>query len=279
MATHDWSAVRRYYEDTWFDYHWGWITRRAAGMHCGLVEPGMRGHANSLLAMNSAVADEVGVGPGDRVLDAGCGVGGSSVWLAAERGAQVVGINIVPSQIAFAVKRARRYGVSNSAAFIEADLTDSGLAAESFDVAWLQESSCHIPDKEGMLREMHRVLRPGGRVVVADFFASPDALERDDFRTWVASWEMSLATEDKWRAALESAGFGEVRLRDVTEPVERSLERLRGRTKILERPTRLLERIGARNEAQIRNAQGGQAMWSALQAGAFRYGILTATRR
>ena len=278
MTTQDWSAVRRYYEDTWSDYRWGWITRRAAGMHCGYVEPHQRSQAESLLAMNAVIAEEVGVRSGDKVLDAGCGVGGTSVWLAAERDVHVVGINIVPSQIDRAIRRARRFGVTASTAFLEADLTDSGLDAESFDVAWLQESSCHIPDKAGMLAEMRRVLRPGGRLAVADFFAAPGAAEREDFRTWVASWEMALATEDAWRGALASAGFEQVHLRDVTGPVTLSMERLRRRTALLARPTRLLERIGARNETQIRNVRGGQEMRTALQAGAFRYCILTATR-
>ncbi len=277
MSTHDWSAVRRYYEDTWSDYRWGWITRRAAGMHCGYVEPEQRSHAESLLAMNAAVADQVGVRPGERVLDAGCGVGGTSVWLAAERKARVVGINIVPSQIEWAARRARRYGVAARAEFIEADLMDTGLEASSFDVAWLQESSCHVPDKVGMLAEMRRLLRPGGRIAVADFFAVPGAAAREDFRTWVSAWEMALSTEGEWQDFLAQTGFEEVRWRDVTAPVTRSMERLHRFTKRLELPMRLLERIGARNETQIRNARAGQAMWSALQAGAFRYDILTAT--
>ena len=275
---HDWSAVRRYYEDTWSDYRWGWITRRAAGMHCGYVAPGQRSHAESLLAINAVIAEEAGVRSGDTVLDAGCGVGGTSVWLAVERGARVTGINIVPSQIERALRRARRFGVTESTEFHDADLTDSGLGAGSFDVAWLQESSCHIPDKAGMLAEMRRVLRPGGRLAVADFFAAPGAAEREDFRTWVASWEMALTTEDAWRGALASAGFEQVHLSDVTGPVTLSLDRLRRRTALLARPSRFLERIGARNDAQIRNARGGLAMWTALQAGAFRYCILTATR-
>lgn len=274
----DWDDLRRFYEDTWSDYRWGWITRRAAGMHSGYALSARSSQADSLLAMNAVIADTVGVRRGDRVLDAGCGVGGTSVWLAAERGARVLGINIVPSQIEWAIRRARRLRVAQHVEFALADLSDSGLPAESFDVAWLQESACHIPDKAGMLAEMQRVLRPGGRLAVADFFVSPGAAARDDFRTWVASWQMALASEDAWRAALASTGFENVRLLDVTGPVRLSLERLQRRLHWFERPLRLLERMGLRNENQIRNSRGGQAMGSALEAGAFRYGILTADR-
>jgi len=246
-------------------------------VHYGYVEPQQRSHAESLLAMSGVIGEEVGVRSGNKVLDAGCGVGGTSVWLATERDVSVVGINIVPSQLRRAARRARQFGVTASTAFLEADLTDSGHDPDSFDIAWLQESSCHIPDKAGMLAEMRRVLRPGGRLAVADFFAEPRAAERDDFRTWVESWEMALSTEKEWRGIVASAGFERVHLRDVTGPMTLSMKRLNRRASLLARPMRFLERISARNETQIRNARGGRAMWTALQSGAFRYCVLTAT--
>jgi tocopherol O-methyltransferase len=246
-------------------------------MHCGYVEPAHRSHAASLLAMNAVMADEVGVRPGDRVLDAGCGVGGTAVWLAAARGARVVGVNIVPSQLARAARRAalRRRRTTE---FVEANLMDTGLAPASFDVAWLQESSCHVPDKVAMLGEMRRLLQPAGRMAIADFLVVPGVEEREDFRTWVSSWGLALASEDAWREFLARTGFTNVRVQDVTGPVAQSVERLYRRATRADGLVRLLEAIGARNETQVRNVRGGRAMWSALQAGAFRYGILTATR-
>ena len=55
-----------------------------------------------------------------------------------------------------------------------ADYTATGLDESSFDVAWAQESACHAPDKKAFTSEMARVLRPGGRIVMAEYVVAAD---------------------------------------------------------------------------------------------------------
>src|SRR5207302_3719183 len=98
------QAIARYYRECWLDYRFFWINRKNLGMHFGYWDEQTRNHAHSLIRTNEVMADAVAIGPGDRVLDAGCGVGGSSIWLESERGATVVGVNVSPAQVGHARK-------------------------------------------------------------------------------------------------------------------------------------------------------------------------------
>src|SRR5436190_13901128 len=103
------DAIVAYYDQTWLDYRLLWLNRRTLSVHFGYSDATTRGHADGLLKMNQVLADRAGIQPGARVLDAGCGVGGSSIWLAQARGAKVVGITPVASPVA----RARGFATAH----------------------------------------------------------------------------------------------------------------------------------------------------------------------
>ncbi|KEF42356.1 MAG: delta(24)-sterol C-methyltransferase [Cyanobium sp. CACIAM 14] len=109
--------------------------------------------------------------PGSRVLDVGCGIGGSARILAKDYGFDVLGISISPAQI----ERAReltppdlphcRFAVMDALAL---DLPDGNPDA-GFDAVWSVEAGPHMPDKQRYADEMLRVLKPGGVLAVADW--------------------------------------------------------------------------------------------------------------
>ena len=103
---------------------------------------------------------------GARVLDVGCGIGGSARILAAAYGFEVLGISISPGQIA----RAQTLTPEGlSCRFAVMDALDLQLADASFDAVWSVEAGPHMPDKQRYADELLRVLRPGGRLAVADW--------------------------------------------------------------------------------------------------------------
>jgi tocopherol O-methyltransferase len=71
----------------------------ALAMHYGFWDKETSNHAEALINMNRALATRAEVRPGDHVLDAGCGIGGSAIWLARDFGVRVVGITLVPSEV------------------------------------------------------------------------------------------------------------------------------------------------------------------------------------
>ena len=281
-AGDDLGRVRAYYDSTWFDYRALWLNTSNRAIHFGWWGPGIRTHAQSLVAMNQLMGEAARVRPGDVVLDAGCGVGGTAMWLAEERGASVVGITPVAGQ----VERARRYaderGLGERARFEEGDFRDVPLPDASVDVVWFQESLVHTAEKERVFREAARVLRPGGRLVVAEYLRVGRPLEpRQEhlLDVWCRGWAMGdLASGFELVAAAERAGLAGVGLRDLTAEMRRSLRRLFAMTTVLFPVALGLHLTGARDDAAHGNVAGARAQWKALRRGAWFYGLLTADK-
>jgi MPBQ/MSBQ methyltransferase len=107
-------------------------------------------------------------GTGVRILDVGSGIGGSARQMAQRwpATAHVTGITLSNAQVARATSIACTQGVSN-VAFFTCDAQRLAFADETFDVVWAVESECHMPDKAQFVREMVRVLKPGGSLVIA----------------------------------------------------------------------------------------------------------------
>ena len=103
---------------------------------------------------------------GSRILDVGCGIGGSSRILAKDYGFNVTGITISPAQ----VKRARELTPSKLCCnFQVMDALDLKFEDGSFDAIWSVEAGAHMNDKNKFADEMLRTLRPGGYLALADW--------------------------------------------------------------------------------------------------------------
>ncbi len=221
------DSIARYFDETVSYYRLFWH-RDTGALHFGMRDSGTRRHREELLRANQVLADAAGVRADERVLDAGCGVGGSAIWLVRERGARVLGVTLSAEQARRATEAARRSGVSDRAEFRVEDYTNTSLPDESIDVFWAHESACYAADKRAFLSEAVRVLRPNGRIVVADGFAyrAPGFAER-----WLrTAFERGLALPplervSEFTAAMDSCGLSlgrmESRLRDVTPSCRR----------------------------------------------------------
>jgi MPBQ/MSBQ methyltransferase len=103
---------------------------------------------------------------GSRVLDVGCGIGGSARILARDYGFEVLGISISPAQI----KRAQDLTPPGlNCRFAVMDALDLDLPEASVDAVWSVEACPHMPDKQRYADELLRVLKPGGLLAVADW--------------------------------------------------------------------------------------------------------------
>ena len=104
--------------------------------------------------------------PGSRVLDVGCGIGGSARILARDYGFDVLGISISPAQIRRATELT---SPSLSCRFAVMDALNLDLPEASVDAVWSVEACPHMPDKQRYADELLRVLKPGGLLAVADW--------------------------------------------------------------------------------------------------------------
>lgn len=143
--------------------------------------------------------------PGTAVLDVGCGIGGSSRILARDYGFVVTGVTISPNQ----VRRARELTPPElPVQFQTGDAMALSFPDASFDAVWSVEAGPHIPDKAAFAKELLRVLRPDGVLVVADWN------QRDDRQVPLSFWERSVMRQllDQWSHPAFSSieGFSEL---------------------------------------------------------------------
>jgi SAM-dependent methyltransferase len=110
-----------------------------------------------------------GLKPGMRVADIGCGIGTISCWMAGQVGADgtVQSVDVSAEQIATARRRADAAGIEN-VTFAVASAYDTQLEAEGFDLVFCRFVLMHLQRPEEALREMRRLLRPGGVLAVED---------------------------------------------------------------------------------------------------------------
>ena len=150
---------------------------------------------------------------GSRVLDVGCGIGGSARILARDYGLDVLGISISPAQIARAT--ALTPASLPHCRFQVMDALDLKAADGSFDAVWSVEACPHMPDKQRYVDELLRVLRPGGRLAVADWNrrdptdGAMNRLERWVMRQLLEQWaHPEFASIASLRRNLEQSAWG-----------------------------------------------------------------------
>jgi SAM-dependent methyltransferase len=124
------------------------------------------------------LASALGVGPGQIVVDLGCGHGGPSVWVAQQTGANLIGIDLSPVGIELARRRAAEWGLSEQARFEVGDVTATGLPDTSCDAAMSLDVLPFVPDKAAAVREVARILRPGGRFAFTTWEQREDSAPR-----------------------------------------------------------------------------------------------------
>lgn len=276
------EAIIDYYDETWLDYRILWLNKDNLAVHFGYTDDSTHGHTDALKNMNRVLADRVRIQPGERVLDAGCGIGGSSLWLATERGAEVVGITLAARQAAMAQTHALQRGLADHVRFEVADFTATPFPDATFDIVWAVESLCHAPEKSAFYREAARLLRPGGRVVVADFIRAGRPLDSTGERLlheWLDGWAVpDIDTPGEHLEGLAAAGFSEPRLDDVTAHTRPSLRRLY-RIAYWTYPLAVLGRVtGVRSQVQHGNVIASIRQYQALRHDAWFYSILSATK-
>lgn len=138
-------------------YEWGW----GPSFHFSPKLPG-KNWAQSEAAHEARVAVALGLGPGKRALDVGCGVGGPMRTIASVSGAHVTGITINEYQVGRARAHNAKLGLAQLTDVVRGNFLDMPFPDASFDAAFAIEATCHAPRLETVFGEVARVLKPGG---------------------------------------------------------------------------------------------------------------------
>ena len=144
--------------------HWGYWPNPPHG-----AEPARASFAAAAEALSQQLLAVAAIAAGDRVLDVGCGFGGTIACLNAHgQGLALTGVNLDARQIERARRRVQPKG-DNQITWLTADACALPLNDASQDVVLAVECIFHFPSRDRFLAEVRRVLKPGGRLVLSDF--------------------------------------------------------------------------------------------------------------
>lgn len=272
------DAIARHYDELDRYYRELWGTE----LHHGLWDHGggsSRAEADPTIALTRLVAERAHLRPGSAVCDVGCGYGAPARFFAARYGAGVTGFTLSAAQLR--VARASAPPSRGSVCYVLGDWLENDLAGGSFDVVVAIESASHMPDKGAFVVEARRLLRPGGRLVVAAWLAAerPRGWELDHLLEPICREGRlpGLASRSEYLTWLAGGGFEVLSARELGPRVRRTWTICARRAAVrvgtdpgtwrylLDRDT--TERAFLRTLLRI---------WSAYRCGALGYGLFTA---
>jgi len=158
------TLVNTYYDlvTDFYEYGWGQSFHFAPRYNGESIPASIARHEHFL-------ALRLGLKPGMKVLDIGCGIGGPLSEIARFSGATITGVNNNDYQIGKGRKLIKQYGLENTADFLKADFLHIPVPDNSYDAVYAIEATCHAPTKESIYSEIMRVLKPGGSFVAYEW--------------------------------------------------------------------------------------------------------------
>lgn len=263
------DAIQRHYDRLSRLYRRWWGDH----LHHGFFENGESPPAAQIKLMQRLAA-RAGLQPGSRVLDVGCGVGGSALWLARHFDCSVLGITISPVQADLATASAGELG--NRVRFEVRDAAQLDFPPASFDVVWVIECSEHLADKERFIADCARIVKPGGKLALCAWLSRGTQPAQRRLVAEIAQAMLcpSLASMSDYVRWMRDHGFNDVNAEDITRHVAPTWSFC---SEILrEREVEWLLRLGS--DDWRRFAGAFPKMARAYAEGAMAYGMFSATR-
>lgn len=178
------------------------------------------------MLMNDQLALRLAPRPGNQILDAGCGEGSVALYLAERHDVHVDGIDLLDFNIAKATSSGNVKQLIGKVSFQVASYMNLPFSSGSFDAVYTMETLVHAPDYHTALTEFHRVLRPGGKLVLFEYSLKPDSAieesEKESMRRIKQINEIAAMpafndfTFGSMQSKLTEAGFSNITSEDIT---------------------------------------------------------------
>lgn len=277
------AKIQKYYTIAQWYYERFWH-RKALGLHYGFWTDGVKNRVEAIAKENEILANLVGVKQNDLVLDAGCGIGGSGIWLVKERGANVVGLDIVDKQLTRGKDLVRERNLGKKVDFVKGDYQRFPFKDEAFDVFWSLESIEHATNLKYFMQEAFRVLKPGGRIIIAATFLgdrkdiSPEEKRQMDVGQSVAGCFNDFRSAQANIEIMREVGFVNLQNLDKTAWVMKSAEQMTRMCKWGLPVAKTLSSVHLVPPILVLNNQWGTYQEGLFRSGATSYNILLATK-
>ncbi|WP_442508851.1 SAM-dependent methyltransferase [Novipirellula sp. SH528] len=228
--------------------------------------------------LTDTLADMARISTEDKVVDIGCGMGGSAIRLAKLRACDVTGVTLSPLQQRWATVSSKMKRVGKRTRFIADDAEQVSFDPASFDVVWSVECTEHLFDKPEFFRRACQWLRPGGRIAICVWFEGEDTSVADHRKQCEDVCQRfvcpSLATRADYARWIADCGMRVTHNEDWTARVERTWEICKQR----------VQRSGVRHIAKMLDREqvdfidGFDALLNAYRSGAMQYGAIVAEK-
>ena len=277
------KKIVQYYKESENAYKDSWDLKTSLAIHYGYWDEKVKSFPQSLIRMNEVMMETAGIKSTDHVLDAGCGVGGSSIFLAKTLGCKVTGITLSERQVGQARTNAKDKAVDQLVDFEVMDYSNTHFPDASFDVVWGCESICYADSKEKFIKDAFRLLKPGGRLVVADGFVSK--FENNDklvIRQWLDGWQVNyLESPVRFELFMQEAGFIDTSYKNISKEASHSSRRL-NRFYYLASLYLLWKKINfskPATEMQKKNIKACRCQYLGMKRGLWQYGLIVGTKQ
>jgi len=212
------DMVNKYYDlaTSFYEYGWGESFHFAQRWKGESLRESIKRHEHFL-------ALQLGIQPGQKVLDVGCGIGGPLREIARFSNSVVTGLNNNEYQITRGKELNRLAGVDKTCNFVKADFMKMPFPENSFDAVYAIEATCHAPDAYGCYKEIYRVLKPG-QCFAAYEWCMTDAFDPDNAEHQKIKGEIEIGDglpdirlTTKCLEALKQAGFEVIWEKDLAK--------------------------------------------------------------
>lgn len=274
--------IADYYNTTQNHYEKWWNLKKNLSLHYGIWDNNTKNFNESLINTNRTLLNIAQIDGHEKVLDAGCGVGGAAFFLNREKGNDVTGISLSDKQVNFANSISQERKVESKVRFYVIDYTNTPFDDESFDIIWACESVSSIPDKSLFIKEAFRLLKKGGKLILADFFMT--VKNQHDPKSWIkkwgATWGISnFSTIDDFTNELNSVGFTSSNHYDYTDQIRRSAKRMYHASILGFIPSETYNLFHPKvSRFAKHHYRCGYYQYKALKKGLWRYGIIKAEK-
>lgn len=279
----DWKKrVTNYYEKTLWDYILVYFRGGNYSMNYGYWDKTVTSRKDAHARLYERIAGALSIRPGDRVLDAGCGLGEAACFMAKTYGCQVTGVTISPTQVSKAQEIVRGRNLGDRVSVVLADYTKTNLPDGSFDAIYAIETICHLQNKSDFYKEAYRLLSPGGRLAVAEYIQKEDPhtpFEHYAMKTFLDGWVIAnIWTWNAHRTALARWNYKDIRMEDYSTATD-AVARYLYRYSLFGIPIyQLLQQVGMIDDVRMKDALSCRYQWLTKKRGLWGHALITARK-
>lgn len=260
------AQIREHYDSLALIYSTFWGDH----IHHGLFETGNESASDAQVKMLAHCVGLLGLSGDKRVLDCGCGHGGTLLHLATRHGCTGIGLTLSPKQAKIASQNAAKAGVESKIKFRVQDVGTFDFPADEFDVVWAMESTEHFPDKASFFRNVAATLRPEGQSLLAAWTGSMSSPKVGEVARAFLCPE--LWTPEQYRAAITVTGMQVTNCEDLTAKIIRTWEICQQHARTAKAVVRLLP------QAAREFVEGIDIILDAYRSGDLTYTVITARK-